>query len=165
MTRRNHITAFTLLELLIALTLSGLLIVMINQQIQNSFFVDSRYKNQLEYRLKIETIFDFLSADISQSSYFPDGKKSVKTIQGVENMKIIIKRFGLSPINKQISGMTVIWTLGSDGISRTIRSDSMSQTRYFSTKKVFSGYKNIDGSTLRVIIENDDFSKSKLFLL
>ena len=77
MTRRNHITAFTLLELLIALTLSGLLIVMINQQIQNSFFVDSRYKNQLEYRLKIETIFDFLSADISQSSYFPDGKKFV----------------------------------------------------------------------------------------
>ena len=165
MIRRNHITAFTLLELLIALTLSGLLIAMINQQIQNSFFADSRYKNQLEYRLKIETIFDFLSADISQSSYFPDGKKSVKTIQGDGNIKIIVKRFGLSPINKQISGMTVIWTLGSDGISRTIRSDSTSQTRYFSTKKVFSEYRNIDDSTLRVIIENDNFSKSKLFLL
>jgi len=165
MIRRSRITAFTLLELLIALTLSGLLIVMINQQIQNSFLADSRYKNQLEYRLKIETIFDFLSADISQSSYFPDGKKSVKTIEGDENIKIIIKRFGLSPINKQISGMTVIWTLGSDGISRTIRSDSTSQTRYFSTKKVFSEYRNIDDSTLRVIIENNNFSKSKIFLL
>ena len=84
MTRRNHITAFTLLELLIALTLSGLLIVMINQQIQNSFFADSRYKNQLEYRLKIETIFDFLSADISQSSYFPDAKNRSKRSKAVK---------------------------------------------------------------------------------
>ena len=65
MKRSDRLEAFTLIELLVSLVLSGLLIIILNQQIQNAFLFDSRMKSQLEYRLNVESVFDFLSADIN----------------------------------------------------------------------------------------------------
>ena len=53
----RRISAFTLIELLVSLALSGLLLVIINQQLQNSFFLNKKIEDQLEFKLQVETIF------------------------------------------------------------------------------------------------------------
>ena len=69
--------AFTLIELLVSLALSGVLIVLLNSQITNALFSDTKIKNQIEYRLEIENVLEQLAADILSASHQPNGLKSI----------------------------------------------------------------------------------------
>ena len=71
-------SAFTLIELLVSLALSGILILILNNLISNSFFMDSKIRNQLEYRLQIEHLLLQIEADIHSASNKPNGSKSIK---------------------------------------------------------------------------------------
>lgn len=165
MTFSNRLEAFTLIEVLISLALSGMLIVILNQQIQNSFQFDSRIKNQMEYRLDIESVFDFISADINSASYLPDGRKSLSVRRIEDEVHLIIKRFGVSPDTKQISGMDIVWKFGESGISKSVNTQSSSFNRLYSRSKINAQFQEIDKKVINLIIVTEQFTKSKLFKL
>lgn len=165
MNQFKRLQAFTLIELLVSIALSGLLIVLINQQIQNSFFSNSKIKNQLEYRLQIEAIFEFISADINSASHLPNGRKSVKIEHDGDDLTLKIKRLGVSPYNENISGMAVTWILGDVGMLRSILSPEMLSKRLFSNKKVSVSFVKLHNDIFKLMIKTEYFTKSKLFVL
>jgi len=165
MNQFKRLKAFTLIELLVSIALSGLLIVLINQQIQNSFFSNSKIKNQLEYRLQIEALFEFISADINSASHLPNGRKSVKIEQDGNDLTLNIKRLGVSPYNENISGMAVTWILGDVGMLRSIVSSEMLSKRLFSDKKVSVSFNKLNNDIFKLMIKTEYFTKSKLFIL
>ena len=50
----RNLTAFTLIEVLISVALSGLLIVLLNNQITGSLKTDQNIKSKMEYKIEIE---------------------------------------------------------------------------------------------------------------
>ena len=165
MKRSDRLEAFTLIELLVSLVLSGLLIIILNQQIQNAFLFDSRMKSQLEYRLNVESVFDFLSADINSASHLPNGLKSLSVRRIEDELHLVIKRFGVSPDTQQISGMNIIWKFGEGGISKSVDTKNSSFDRLYSGIKVKARLQEIDKNIINLIIETRKFTKSKLFIL
>ena len=165
MRRSKRLGAFTLIEMLVALALSGMLIVIINQQIQHSFSFDSKIKTQLEYRLKVEFIFDFLSADIDAASHLPNGLKSLRFNRSGDELYLVVKRFGVSPDTQQISGMNITWKFSEAGISRSVDVEGKSYHRGYSGIKVRARLKEINKDVINLIIETEKFTKSKLFNL
>ncbi len=160
---RKH--AFTLIELLVSLALSGMLIVLLNSQITSSFFTDAKIKDQLEYRLEIENIFDHLSADITSASRQPNGHKSVIIHSAEDELNIHVKRFGLSTISQQLHGVEVVWQFDQRGITRSIKSAEGDYHRLLSNKEIKSQIQKISPNIIRLILKTDQFRKSKMFAL
>ena len=77
MINSRNLTAFTLIEVLISIALTGLLIVLLNNQITGSLKTDQKIKDKMEYKIEIETILAHLEADIQTASNLPSGYKSV----------------------------------------------------------------------------------------
>lgn len=161
----RRLSAFTLIELLVSLALSGLLLVIINQQLQNSFFLNKQIEDQLEFKLQVETIFEHLSADIKSATLTANGHKSVKFSQLQDDFVFEIKRFGLAPKTKQITGMTVKWRMGANGIHKSISSSEGVSERQYSKNKLSINIKNFAPHILKLEIKTDKFQKSKLFIL
>jgi prepilin-type N-terminal cleavage/methylation domain-containing protein len=157
--------AFTLIELLVSLALSGLLIVLLNSQISSSIFTDAKIKDQLEYRLEIENILDHVGADVASASRQPNGHKSVIIYSSKGELSLHVKRFGLSTISQQLHGVDVIWKFDSNGITRSIKSAEGEYHRLLSNKKIKPQIKNIAPNIVRLIIQTDQFHKSKMFAL
>ncbi len=128
--------AFTLIELLVSLALSGLLIVLLNSQITHKIFTDIKIKDQLEYRLKIESIFDHLAADIASASRQPNGHKSVIFYSTKDELSLHVKRFGLSTISQQLHGVEVAWKFDQRGVTRSIKSAEGEYHRLLSNKAI-----------------------------
>jgi len=160
---RKH--AFTLIELLVSLALSGMLIVLLNSQITSSFFTDAKIKDQLEYRLEIESIFDHLSADITSASRQPDGHKSVIIHSAKDKLSIHVKRFGLSTISQQLHGVEVVWKFDPSGITRSIKSEEGEYHRLLSNKEIKSQIQRVSPDIIRLILKTSRFSKSKMFAI
>ena len=155
--------AFTLIELLVSLALSGLLIVLLNSQITH--FHQYKIKDQLEYRLEIENILDHVGADVASASRQPNGHKSVIIYSSKGELSLHVKRFGLSTISQQLHGVDVIWKFDSNGITRSIKSAEGEYHRLLSNKKIKPQIKNIAPNIVRLIIQTDQFHKSKMFAL
>ena len=157
--------AFTLIELLVSLALSGLLIVLLNNQITNSIFTDAKIKKQIEYRLDIESILEQISADILSASHQPNGQKSLKLYPVKNELRLHLKRFGISPNTQQLHGVDVIWKFGARGISRSVNSTDGKYTRVLSNKVINAEIINKGTNVLELILKNKNFTKSKLFAL
>ena len=161
----NRAPGFTLVELLVSLALSGLLIILLNSQITNAIFTDAKIKNQLEYRLKIESIIDQLAADIASASYKPNGQKSVITYSVEDKFFIDLKRFGVSAFSQELTGMQIIWVFDDNGIWRTIKAIDGEYKRLLSSRKVDVNIEKIGTNILKLVIKDDQFIKSKLILI
>ena len=161
----NRKPAFTLIELLVSLALSGLLIVLLNSQITGAIFTDVKIKNQLEYRLKIESIFDHLAADIASASRQPNGHKSIIFHSSKDEVRLRVKRFGLSTISQQLHGVEVVWQFDQRGITRSIKSAEGEYHRLLSNKEIKSQIQKISPNIIRLILKTDQFRKSKIFAL
>ena len=160
---RKH--AFTLIELLVSLALSGMLIVLLNSQITSSFFTDAKIKDQLEYRLEIESVFDHLAADITSASRKPNGHKSVIIHSAEDGLNIHVKRFGLSTISQQLHGVEVVWKFDPNGITRSIKSAEGEYHRLLSNKAIESQIQRMSPDIVRLILKTSQFNKSKMFVL
>ena len=158
-------SAFTLIEVLISVALSGLLIILLNNQITGSLTTDHHIKNKIEYRIEIENILAHLEADIQTSSNTPNGYKSVKNIYSDGQLSIYIKKFGISAITKDLLAAEIIWKFGDLGISRSIKSKDGNFERYLSKKAVSTAIDPININIFRFIIECNGFTKSKLIKL
>ena len=158
-------SAFTLIELLVSLALSGLLIVLLNSQITGAIFTDVKIKSQLEYRLEIERIFDHLAADIASASRQPNGHKSVIFHSSEDELRLHVKRFGLSTISQQLHGVEVVWQFDQRGITRSIKSAEGDYHRLLSNKAVESQIQKISPNIISLILKTDRFRKSKMFAL
>jgi hypothetical protein len=76
-----------------------------------------------------------------------------------------VKRFGLSTISQQLHGVDVFWKFDSNGITRSIKSAEGEYHRLLSNKKIKPQIKNIAPNIVRLIIQTDQFHKSKMFAL
>ena len=157
--------AFTLIELLVSLALSGLLIVLLNSQITSAIFTDVKIKDQLEYRLEIESIFDHLAADIASASRQPTGHKSVIFYSTKDELSLHVKRFGLSTISQQLHGVEVVWKFDPNGITRSIKSAEGEYHRLLSNKAIESQIQRMSPDIVRLILKTSQFNKSKMFIL
>ena len=157
--------AFTLIELLVSLALSGLLIVLLNSQITGAIFTDIKIKDQLEYRLKIESIFDHLAADIASASRQPNGQKSIIFYSTKDELSLHVKRFGLSTISQQLHGVEVAWKFDQRGVTRSIKSAEGEYHRLLSNKAIQSQIQKISPNIIRLILKTDRFRKSKMIAL
>ena len=162
---RNRHPAFTLIELLVSLALSGVLIVVLNSQITNALFSDAKIKNQIEYRLEIENVLEQVAADILSASHQPNGLKSVKLYSTENELRLHLRRFGVSPNTQQLHGMAVIWEFNADGISRSINSVDGQYRRVISNKKISAKIEKIGINLINLVLINQHFTKSKLFAL
>lgn len=158
-------SAFTLIELLVSLALSGVLILILNNLISNSFFVDSKIRNQLEYRLQIEHLLLQIEADIHSASNKPNGSKSIKLVPTQDGVILYLKRFGISPATEQIIGFDAVWTIDTLGVSRLVRTSRGTFTRIISTTFIAAEVEKFPNSVVRLKLTNDAFSKSKMFKL
>ena len=158
-------SAFTLIELLVSLALSGLLIVLLNSQITGAIFTDVKIKSQLEYRLEIESIFDHLAADIASASRQPNGHKSVIFHSSEDELRLHVKRFGLSTISQQLHGVEVVWMFDPSGITRSIKSEEGEYHRLLSNKELKSQIQRVSPGIIRLILKTSRFSKSKMFAI
>ena len=122
MINSRNLTAFTLIEVLISIALTGLLIVLLNNQITGSLKTDQKIKDKMEYKIEIETILAHLEADIQTASNLPSGYKSVVNFYLKDQLHISIKKFGISAIDQDLLGAEITWKFGNLGISRNIKS-------------------------------------------
>ena len=158
-------SAFTLIELLVSLALSGILIVLLNGQITSSFFTDARIKDQLEYRLEIESIFAHLEADIISASHQPNGNKSVIIHSLKDELRLHVKRFGVSPSTQQLHGMEVVWQFDLRGITRSVKSAEGEDHRLLSNKEIETLIQKIRPNIIKLVLKTNQFHKSKMFAL
>ena len=165
MINSRKLTAFTLIEVLISIALTGLLIVLLNNQITGSLKTDQNIKSKMEYKIEIETILTHLEADIQTASNLPSGYKSVVNFYLKDQLHISIKKFGISAIDQDLLGAEITWKFGNLGISRNIKSKDGKFERYLSKKELQANVIPIGINIFKLIIKCDGFTKSKLFKL
>jgi type II secretory pathway pseudopilin PulG len=165
MINSRNLTAFTLIEVLISIALTGLLIVLLNNQITGSLKTDQKIKDKMEYKIEIETILAHLEADIQTASNLPSGYKSVVNFYLKDQLHISIKKFGISAIDQDLLGAEITWKFGNLGISRNIKSKDGKFERYLSKKELQANVIPIGINIFKLIIKCDGFTKSKLFKL
>ena len=158
-------SAFTLIELLVSLAISGVLILILNNLINNSIFTDAKIQNQLEYRLKIESLLAHIDADILSASYKLDGNKSIRIQFSDDRLELHLKRFGTSPRTQQIIGFEAIWTFDSAGVSRSVNSPEGTHTRLLSDTFISAKVENLTHNIIKLTLVDKTFTKSKMFKL
>jgi len=158
-------SAFTLIEVLVSLAISGVLILILNSLITNSIFTDAKIQDQLEYRLKIESLLAHIDADIHSASYKSDGNKSVKIEFSEDRLRLYLKRFGTSPSSQQIIGFEAIWTFDSAGVSRSVNSSEGTHTRVLSDTVISAKLENLTPTIIKLTLVDKTFTKSKMFKL
>ena len=158
-------SAFTLIELLVSLAISGVLILILNNLINNSIFTDAKIQNQLEYRLKIESLLAHIDADILSASYKLDGNKSIIIQFSDDRLELHLKRFGTSPRTQQIIGFEAIWTFDSAGVSRSVNSPEGTHTRLLSDTFISAKVENLTHNIIKLTLVDKTFTKSKMFKL
>tara|TARA_B100000768_G_scaffold135643_1_gene126503 strand:- start:2706 stop:3200 length:495 start_codon:yes stop_codon:yes gene_type:complete len=158
-------SAFTLIELLVSLAISGVLILILNNLINNSIFTDAKIQNQLEYRLKIESLLAHIDADILSASYKLDGNKSIRIQFSDDRLELRLKRFGTSPRTQQIIGFEAIWTFDSAGVSRSVNSPEGTHTRLLSDTFISAKVENLTHNIIKLTLVDKTFTKSKMFKL
>ena len=165
MINSRKLTAFTLIEVLISIALTGLLIVLLNNQITGSLKTDQKIKDKMEYKIEIETILAHLEADIQTASNTPSGYKSVVNFYSQDQLHISIKKFGISAIDQDLLGAEITWKFGNLGVSRNIKSKDGNFERHLSKKELQTNIIPIDINIFKLIIKCDEFTKSKLIKL
>lgn len=158
-------SAFTLIELLVSLAISGVLILILNNLINNSIFTDAKIQDQLEYRLKIESLLAHIDADILSASYKLDGNKSIRIQFSDDRLELRLKRFGTSPRTQQIIGFEAIWTFDSAGVSRSVNSPEGTHTRLLSDTFISAKVENLTHNIIKLTLVDKTFTKSKMFKL
>ena len=95
----RKIEAFSLFEVLVALLVSGVVGLMLGQQLFSLKFVERKFNQQVKERLDVEIILSMVSADVSEAVFLPNGRdKAVELKVDGENINIFSKRLSWWPM-------------------------------------------------------------------
>jgi type II secretory pathway component PulJ len=159
----RKIEAFSLFEILIALLVSGVLGMLLAQQLFSLKFVERKFDQQVKERLDVEIILSMVSSDVSEAVFLPNGRdKAVEFKVDGENINIFSKRLSWSPIQNTAATQVVTWKFLQDSIIREVRSNEFQEDRVYIEGAIFTKITPVTDKLIQLEIGFQNAAKSTL---
>ena len=128
----RKIESFSLFEVLVALLVSGVVGLMLGQQLFSLKFIERKFNQQVKERLDVEIILSMVSADVSEAVFLPNGRyKAVELKVDGENIYIFSKRLSWSPMQNIATTQVVTWKFLQNSVVREVRSNDFQADRVY----------------------------------
>ena len=159
----RKIEAFSLFEVLIALLVSGVVGILLAQQLFSLKFVERKFDQQVKERLDVEIILSMLASDVSEAVLLTNGRdKAVELKVDGENINIFSKRLSWSPIQNTAATQVVTWKFLQDAIIREVRSNEFQEDRVYIEGAFFTKITPVTDNLIQLEIGFQNEAKSTL---
>ena len=159
----RKIESFSLFEVLVALLVSGVVGLMLGQQLFSLKFIERKFNQQVKERLDVEIILSMVSADVSEAVFLPNGRdKAVELKVDGENINIFSKRLSWSPIQNTAATQVVTWKFLQDSIIREVRSNDFQADRVYIEGAFFTKITPVTDKLIQLQIGFQNNAKSTL---
>ena len=159
----RKIEAFSLFEVLVALLVSGVVGLMLGQQLFSLKLVERKFNQQVKERLDVEIILSMVSADVSEAVFLPNGRdKAVELNVDGENINIFSKRLSWSPMQNIATTQVVTWKFLQNSIVREVRSNDFQEDRVYIEGPFFTKITPVTDKLVQLQIGFQNDAKSTL---
>ena len=159
----RKIEAFSLFEVLVALLVSGVVGLMLGQQLFSLKFVERKFNQQVKERLDVEIILSMVSADVSEAVFLPNGRdKAVELKVDGENINILSKRLSWSPMQNIATTQVVTWNFLQNSVVREVRSNDFQEERVYIEGPIFTKITSVTDKLIQLQIGFQNDAKSTL---
>ena len=159
----RKIESFSLFEVLVALLVSGVVGLMLGQQLFSLKFIERKFNQQVKERLDVEIILSMVSADVSEAVFLPNGRdKAVELKVDGENIYIFSKRLSWSPMQNIATPQVVTWKFLQNSVVREVRSNDFQADRVYIEGAFFTKITPVTDKLIQLQIGFQNNAKSTL---
>lgn len=159
----RKIESFSLFEVLVALLVSGVVGLMLGQQLFSLKFIERKFNQQVKERLDVEIILSMVSADVSEAVFLPNGRdKAVELKVDGENIYIFSKRLSWSPMQNIATTQVVTWKFLQNSVVREVRSNDFQADRVYIEGAFFTKITPVTDKLIQLQIGFQNNAKSTL---
>lgn len=159
----RKIESFSLFEVLVALLVSGVVGLMLGQQLFSLKFIERKFNQQVKERLDVEIILSMVSADVSEAVFLPNGRdKAVELKVDGENIYIFSKRLSWSPMQNIATTQVVTWKFLQNSVVREVRSNDFQADRVYIEGAFFTKITPVADKLIQLQIGFQNNAKSTL---
>jgi len=159
----RKIESFSLFEVLVALLVSGVVGLMLGQQLFSLKFIERKFNQQVKERLDVEIILSMVSADVSEAVFLPNGRdKAVELKVDGENIYIFSKRLSWSPMQNIATTQVVTWKFLQNSVVREVRSNDFQADRVYIEGAFFTKITPVTDKLIQLQIGFQNKAKSTL---
>lgn len=159
----RKIESFSLFEVLVALLVSGVVGLMLGQQLFSLKFIERKFNQQVKERLDVEIVLSMVSADVSEAVFLPNGRdKAVELKVDGENIYIFSKRLSWSPMQNIATTQVVTWKFLQNSVVREVRSNDFQADRVYIEGAFFTKITPVTDKLIQLQIGFQNNAKSTL---
>jgi type II secretory pathway component PulJ len=159
----RKIESFSLFEVLVALLVSGVVGLMLGQQLFSLKFIERKFNQQVKERLDVEIILSMVSADVSEAVFLPNGRdKAAELKVDGENIYIFSKRLSWSPMQNIATPQVVTWKFLQNSVVREVRSNDFQADRVYIEGAFFTKITPVTDKLIQLQIGFQNNAKSTL---
>ena len=159
----RKIESFSLFEVLVALLVSGVVGLMLGQQLFSLKFIERKFNQQVKERLDVEIILSMVSADVSEAVFLPNGRdKAAELKVDGENIYIFSKRLSWSPMQNIATPQVVTWKFLQNSVVREVRSNDFQADRVYIEGAFFTKITPVTDKLIQLQIGFQNKAKSTL---
>lgn len=159
----RKIESFSLFEVLVALLVSGVVGLMLGQQLFSLKFIERKFNQEVKERLDVEIILSMVSADVSEAVFLPNGRdKAVELKVDGENIYIFSKRLSWSPMQNIATPQVVTWKFLQNSVVREVRSNDFQADRVYIEGAFFTKITPVTDKLIQLQIGFQNNAKSTL---
>ena len=159
----RKIESFSLFEVLVALLVSGVVGLMLGQQLFSLKFIERKFNQEVKERLDVEIILSMVSADVSEAVFLPNGRdKAVELKVDGENIYIFSKRLSWSPMQNIATTQVVTWKFLQNSVVREVRSNDFQADRVYIEGAFFTKITPVTDKLIQLQIGFQNNAKSTL---